>query len=230
MAKTYNTYYDIPKLTVWGMKQEDGSVPRLVLSFRDGVPRLKVYYGKDKGISEYAADHLTFGCITKAIRRVATGPFGVHEAIPTYKNKYEDGKPTGEKVPGNKLVIGRSKEGIFYILIMDANKESLPIQFGQSDWHDHYGTDKEMIAKSQISGEMGEYFANLLDAIIADMLVVYAKDSYEQGEYKPMVIEPYDPSKPRASKFKSGGQNTAPKSQLPAAPTSMDNFDDDIPF
>lgn len=231
MQRSFNTHYDIPKLTLFGTPPAEGEpTPRMVLAFRDGVPRFKVYLGKDKGIVDYGMEHKVFGVIIKSLKRVAEGEYGCKESHPSYKSVWKDNKVVpGEKKIGPTLIFGRSKEGICYVCMRDPIKGNIVFPVTQNIWHEHNGSDQEKRKEADISSDMTMFFAECAENIVFDYLTEYAKDAAEFGEYKPMIIEPYDPDKPRQGKFNNNVSKPAPATAANTAPLDT-VYDDDIPF
>ena len=91
----YKTFYDVPKLTVWGdsIDSEGGKGrARLSFGFRDGNPRFIVNTGEatgGAGMIIFPMDFMTFGGVCEVIDRIIQAEPGAKCSITSLGVKYE---------------------------------------------------------------------------------------------------------------------------------------------
>lgn len=216
-AKLYKTYYDISKLTIWGDNDPDnpGNKPRLVFSFRDGMPRVTVYTGVTgpNGVISAASDYPNFMVVCDLLEEVANGPDGVQYAGDSLSLKWENDKPTNQKYVTGTLYLGKSKEGLVYISVMAEGKPKIVFTLKNSDFHAWRDKNKQPVPESKLSCIMARGFARMFRDILSRSAVDYTNEEYDGGGRNLNVIRANQGSISKASQT-----------------AIIESFDDDVPL
>lgn len=226
MVGMYNTYYDVSKCTLWGIKGDnDQFSPRLVLSFRDGNPRFVVYTGEKGVIINFPCDVFIMQTVLDRMKEIVDAPPGTKIGVNSKSVHYDNGKRTNEKRLVSTLYVGKNKDGIIYIYIREDKKPDIIFAFRKNEWHDFFDANKVELPEDVMS----RYFANAYIKFIENSLALfihqYTLEAYQKGEYKPGVIENgRQPAKGQGT-MKGYASKGAEK-----AMAKFDEFDEDIPM
>lgn len=188
MANTSKTYFDIPKLSMRGPEQEDGSFPSLVLGFRDGVPRMKVYLGQGNGVLEWAAVPTEFMAFLDDFVEMCSAPGGTFIELDGIKDKWVDNKRTNETYVAVRMRVGKTKEGIMYLMLMQEGKPQIPFFFKRTKYHETRDIQKERVKDHISSVKLVKGYVVLVQDILANLLLQHANDNYDNGTSKPYPI------------------------------------------
>ena len=182
MAKMLKNYYDISNFVIWGdAVNENSSRSRLVLSFRDGKPRLTVYTGlKGQGsVISFPCDSIHITTIFNMLKEIAQGEPSKKVSIDSLTLKYVDNKVTNELELVSTLYIGKSEEGIVYLAIISENKPKLVFSIRPSRFHVFRDSEKNVIPEAQISKMMAISLADLALNLVAIGIMQYTSEDYE---------------------------------------------------
>ena len=201
MSKMLKNYYDISNFVIWGdAVNENSSRSRLVLSFRDGKPRLTVYTGLkgQTGIISFPCDSIHITTIFNMLKEIAQGEPNKKVSIDSLTLKYVDNKATNELELVSTLYIGKSEEGIVYLAIISENKPKLVFSIRPSRFHVFRDSEKNIIPESQISKMMAISLADLALNLVAIGIMQYTSEDYEVNRQssKPSKEESSDIMKP----------------------------------
>lgn len=216
-AKLYKTYYDISKLTIWGDVDANnpGNKPRLVFSFRDGMPRVTVYTGVTgpNGVISAASDYPNFAVVCELLEEVANGPNDVQYSGDSLSLKWENDKPTNQKYVTGTLYLGKTKEGIVYISVMAEGKPKIVFTLKNSDFHMWRDKDKQPVSEAKLSSIIAKGYARMFRDILSRSVVDYTNEEYDGGGRNLNVIR--------------SAQGTTNKASQNAI---IDSFDTDVPM
>lgn len=196
--KTYKTYYNLARLTIWaddeGFGEANQRRPNLTFSFRDGNPRISVYTGKSgpSALITFPMDNVTFGSVIEAMSDVINLGPGTKRTIESLSYEWKDNKPTTNLVLKSTLYVGQTKEGVIYLSVIEEDKEKLVFPLQASKFHkyrDETGTEN---SKSDVSKLLAKGLVKVLSNIQARIIVDYTNEEYERGDRKPMSIKGYE--------------------------------------
>ena len=189
----YKTFYDLSRLVFWAETHEDEKRARLTLGFRDGNPRFTVNTGLAKGAEGmivFPCDpiHLTTAMIF--LEDIANGTYeGERVLIESLAPaNYTDGKPSKEKLVKATLYAGKTKEGIIYLSVVADKKPKIIFPMKMSDFHVTRNGDKTPVPEPEVSKRIALATAYLVKSVVANAILEYAKNEYEEGERKPFAI------------------------------------------
>jgi hypothetical protein len=181
--KIYKTYYDIDRLVIWGDETNDPQVrrARLVLSFRDGNPRITVYTGQKSasGVISFPCEAVHVTTIFNYLKEIANSEPGTKITVDSLTTKYTDNKPTNELDLVSTLHIGKSKEGIVYISVISENKPKIVFSIKPSRFHIFRDAEKNIIPESVISSKMAVSIAELALNVVSQAILQYTNEQYD---------------------------------------------------
>lgn len=234
MQGMYNTFYDVGKMALWADKGDRAKAPRLTYSFRDGNPRFTVhtgeeapnYQGEMKPVTiNFPCSLMVFYSVMEAIKRVADGEPGYKESINSKTNVYVDGQRTEQKRIVSTFNVGKTKEGIVTILIKEDKKPDIAFAFVKNEWHDHTHSNQEEMSDAEQSKIYAKAYCFLITNSLSIALMEYTRDSFTHGEYKPYVIQPFEPNKGKPKGKQSYGSKGTQQ-----AISNLDEYDENLPF
>lgn len=225
-ASMYQTYYDISKLTLFGEKGDLPKTPRLVISFRDGNPRLVVYTGEEKGIINFPTDYLTFSATLEVLEDVINSEPGTKLRVDSIGNKFENGERTDQKELVSALYVGKTEKGMVYMLLSREGSPKIPFLFASSDWHKFRKGDGSEVEPPTMSNYIARGFLNLARGALAKALLDYTSEAYDKGDYKPYPIGGFSGGKSGLANTKGYSNNKKEGIEE----MNLDSFSDDIPF
>lgn len=229
MSGMLNTYYDVSKLSLWGEKGNQESNPRFALSFRDGNPRFVTYTGEIGSIINFPCDYRTFVAVLEAFEFMLDAPKGARISIDSKGRKYVNGQRTDEIRLVSVLHIGKSKEGVIFVSLVEEGKPKIAFAFNKNEWHDFRNESGEDIPVEVLSRWYAAGYLKLVRNAIAVMLVDYTREAYRDGEYKPTPIDNGN----NKGKFQGKNNNNYGKKQnQPSTVPEMSSIDlnEDILF
>lgn len=184
MSHVFKKYYDVSKYVIWGDPVEEGGKrSRMILSFRDGNPRMVVYTGGmgAESIINFPADMATLTSIMSTFKEIAQKKEpGYKEIIESLTTVYKDDKPTNEKRVLSKLYIGKSKEGIMYMSLVSENRPKLIFTFIPSLYHVFRDGDGNKIPDAVMSCRLAVAFADTMLDAIATVMIQYTNEEYTE--------------------------------------------------
>lgn len=183
MPQLVKTYYDISKFVLWSDSADDNSrKARLVLSFRDGNPRITVYAGGTvDSVISFPSDIPTIVSVFNYMKEIAKSAPGTKIAVESLTTLYQDNKPTKEKKLVSTLYIGKSKEGLVYLSVISEGKPKLVFTIKSSDYHTFKDSDKNNIPADKISEMMAIGMADMALNIVSNIVLQYTNEEYSSG-------------------------------------------------
>ena len=197
----------------------EGKWSNLYWGLYSNNPRLTVYTGDpaDKGFENgKIAGHLganDFFALIQSLREAATQENNWREKWELKNYTFYGGKRSEHPTVVAELWIGKTKEGVIWISIVDPkNKDRPRIQFPfmPNDFTSLYSSDGNPLDKSKVSALYAKGYANVLDNLVAHLL----------------VTEYVDESAKTSTQKKEGGNNYGNTSKQ----QSSDVSDEDFPF
>lgn len=202
---TYKTYYDISKVVIWaddeGVSNDNGRRPRMVFGLRDGNPRVMVFTGENlpAGVITFPMDHYTFGSVLRSFKRVVDGEPGNRLSIESIGSVYKDNKPTNETRLVSTLHIGKTKDGIVYLSLIEDTKPKIVFPLKATKWHKYKDSNKEDLPEAEVSVMLAEGIIELLQGISVNMVMKYTSDEYMYGDREPGPIRGFENLKKRGA-------------------------------
>jgi hypothetical protein len=181
MALFSKKFSDITGFVLWSDSSVENRRARLVLSYRDSNPRFTVYTGAagKEGVISWPCDLPHFVTILNMLKDIANGPNGDKKVIDSLTVKYENDKPTNEKMLVSKLVIGKNNEGVCYMALIDENKPKIAFEIKPSQYHIFRDSNGEMIPISAVSRLMTIGIADSLLTLVSVTMLEHTKETYE---------------------------------------------------
>jgi hypothetical protein len=203
MALFSKKFSDITGFVLWSDSSVENRRARLVLSYRDSNPRFTVYTGAagKEGVISWPCDLPHFVTILNMLKDIANGPNGDKKVIDSLTTKYENDKPTNEKVLMSKLVIGKNNEGVCYMALIDENKPKIAFEIKPSQYHIFRDSNGEMIPISAVSRLMTIGIADSLLTLVSVTMLEHTKETYENVTNRSEI-------KPRGKGGKDNSSNT----------------------
>lgn len=195
---SYKTYYDVSRIVIWsdgeGEGQDSGRRPRMVLSFRDGNPRITVYTGVTgpNGVITFPMDIYTFGSVLEAMKEVVAGEPGGKITIDSIGSVYENNKPTNQTRVVSVLHIGKTKEGVVYLSVIDETKPKIVFPLKPTKWHNYRGPDKELLPESKVSEHIANGLITTFSNVLPLMAMKYTSDEYKYSGRTPSPIRGFE--------------------------------------
>ena len=183
MAIFTESYIDVSKLLFWGEVSGDvdpSRKPRMVISFRDGNPRITVYTGEQGpgGVISFPSDYPTMVSILSLLKDIINSEPGTKVSVDSLTTIYENNKPTNDKKVVSTLYIGKSKQGIIYFSLIAENKPKIVFPFKASPFHVYRDNEGNIIPDEIISKKITENLVNFILNIISNAIVKYTEEEY----------------------------------------------------
>lgn len=198
MNTLYKRYYDIGKVTIWadseGTNDQNAKRPRMVLSFRDGNPRFNVYTGETgpNGIIFFPMDVYTFGAVIETLKLVIDSEPGTKLSIDSLGSVWENDKPTNKTRVVSVLYIGKTKDGVIYLSVIDETKPKIVFPLKSTKFHNFYDTNKEKRNDGEISKLLARGLVTTFTQMVSNVIAAYVEQEYKYGQYKPGVIKGFE--------------------------------------
>lgn len=198
MDNSYKTYYDVAKIVIWsdgeGENQDNGKRARMVLTFRDGNPRLNVYTGEPmpQGIIGFPMDHYTFGSVLNLLEQVANAEPGYRVSVDSIGTLYENNKPTNQTRVVSVLHMGKTKEGVVYLSVIDETKPKIIFPLKPTKWHNYKGPDKEPLSDGEVSVHIAKGLVKTIGRILPMMAMKYTSDEFKYSDRFPAPIRGFE--------------------------------------
>lgn len=198
MNTVYKTYYDVAKLTIWadgeGLNDANAKRPRMILSFRDGNPRITVYTGETgpNGVISFPMDPYTFGGFIESVKDIIKAEPGTKVTIDSIGSVWENNKPTDKQRVVAVIHIGKTKDGIIYFSVIDEMKPKIVFPLKVSKWHTFRDTNKEVLPEARSSELLARGLVTTLGLIMAQVVVNYTNQEYAFGDRKPGPIKGFE--------------------------------------
>jgi len=183
MAIFTNSYIDISKFLLWGEVSGDtdsSHKPRMVISFRDGNPRITVYTGEQgsNGIISFPSDYTTMVSILTLLKDIINAEPGTKISVDSLTTLYENNKPTNDKKLVSTLYIGKSKQGIIYLSLIAENKPKIVFPIKASPYHIYKDNEGNIISDEIISKKITENLVTFILNIISNIIINYTEEEY----------------------------------------------------
>lgn len=183
MSNMIGRFFDIQRFVLWSDEAlesgDQNNKPRLVLSFRDGYPRITVYTGinSKEGVISFPSDYPTMTYIFNVLKEVANSEPGAKFVVDSLTNSYgEDGKPTGDKKLVSKLFVGKSKSGVVYLSVISEDKPKIVFPIKPSPYHVFRDSENNEIPEEVISSKLAIGIADLALGILANAIIQHANE------------------------------------------------------
>lgn len=226
MASMYKSFYDIGKIVIWADGEginNDSKRPRMTLSFRDGNPRIVVNTGEPGvvGMINFPMDPLTFGAVLETLRDIVTAEPGTRWTIDSLGSVWENDKPTDALRTVSVLHIGKTKDGIIYLCLIEETKPKIVFPLKSSKYHNFRDESKNLLPDSVISERLARGLIGTLSIIHANIIVDYTRDEYTYGNRKPYPLKGFE-NVTSKDKPKSEGKLTHLDSEMGAILEDLD--------
>jgi hypothetical protein len=152
------TTLQLEKLSLYGEATNGKWSPKLTWAIRKGFPRIIVYTNSgDPGVPvrdtiiNAPMNHINFNIFIDIFKKAIKAKPGEKFKMDCLNAKWEDGKTTNEKYLQGSIIIGKDKEGIIWISVVEENKPKIKFEILGSDWHRYYNTDGSQATKTEVS-------------------------------------------------------------------------------
>lgn len=148
---------DFERLQMWtATPGAAGKRAKLAFGVRDGNPRVTVFTNdpNDKisnGIIYAAMNPETFYTFLELFNNVIRAKEETKYKISCYGTRWENDKPTKDKILISDLCFGRDADGIIWICLIAENRPKIKFEFSISDYHLLYDAHGQQFDKSQAS-------------------------------------------------------------------------------
>ena len=197
--QSYKTFYNIQRIVFWADQEgfgEDGQKrPRMTLSYRDGNPRFTVYTGASVGMDgmiNFPMDTITFGSVIELFKTVIEEEPGSKRSIDSFTKEYVDNKPTENLKLMSTLHMGKTKDGIVYLSLIEEGKPKIVFPLRHSKWHSYRDANKEELSVADVSLNIARGVANMFENILSHVIMQYNTDEYTYGGRPPMPLRGYE--------------------------------------
>jgi DNA-binding protein YbaB len=195
MAVFVKKYLDVGRFALWAEGTGDNKRARLIMSFRDGQPRLTVYTGvsgKD-GVLSFPSDVPTMVYFLARLKEVAAGENGTRWPIDSLTHIYENDKPTKQKRVVSTVYVGKSSEGIVYISVIGENRPKIVFEIKPSEYHLFKDRDNQKLSDGVVSAIMAKGLSDFMLQMLSDAVMRHAvEDATEGGTATSTVVPPYN--------------------------------------
>ena len=161
---------DFERLSMWTPTPgAPGKRARLAFGIRDGNPRITVFTNdpNDKvnnGVIYAAMNPETFYGFLELFSAVLRAKEETKFKVQCFGTRWENDKPTKEKILISDLCFGRDAEGVIWICIIADNRPKIKFEFNISDYHLLVDSDGKQFDKARASRlEAGAKLALLHD-------------------------------------------------------------------
>lgn len=185
--RLYQRYYDVAKLVLWAEPvSEDSKRAQLILSFRDGNPRLVVYTGVEgkESVISFPMDIPTVTAVMLGLKDIASGPNDKREEVESLTTIYEDNKPTNQKKVLSTLLMGKSKDGIVYLCVISEGRPKIVFPIKSSPFHTWRTSNKEAIPEAIISARLALGISDMMLRAVGNVMTAYTDEMYSTGTKK----------------------------------------------
>lgn len=149
--------HDFERLQMWTPTPgAPGKRAKLSFGIRDGNPRVTVFTNdpNDKinnGVIYAAMNPETFYAFMELFGNVIRAKEEVKYKISCFGTRWENNKPTKEKILISDLCFGRDAEGMIWICIIAENRPKIKFEFNISDYHLLLDGDGKQFDKARAS-------------------------------------------------------------------------------
>lgn len=226
MASMYKSFYDIGKIVIWADGEginSDSKRARMTLSFRDGNPRIVVNTGEPgvAGMINFPMDPYTFGGVLEALKEVIEAEPGTRFSIDSLGSVWENDKPTDALRTVSVLHIGKTKDGVIYLSLIEETKPKIVFPLKSSKYHNFRDEGKNILPDATTSKFLARGLVGTLNIIHANIIVDYTHDEYAYGDRKPYPLKGFE-NVANKSKPKSEGKLTQLDSEMGAILEDLD--------
>lgn len=211
--------FDFERLSMWTPTPgAAGKRARLAFGIRDGNPRITVFTNdpNDKisnGVIYAAMNPETFYSFLELFSSVLRAKEETKYKINCFGTRWENDKPTKEKILVSDLCFGRDAEGVIWICVIAENRPKIKFEFAISDYHLLMDSDGKQFDKARASRlEAGAKLALLHDV------------------YGIAITKNLENPTPRPNKDARGGFKKSGNTSSPAASKKTDELFGDIDF
>lgn len=208
---------DFDKMQMWTPTPgAPGKRAKLGFGIRDGNPRITVFTNdpKDtasKGIIYAAMNPETFFAFLQLFEKVVRSTEETKMKIDCFGLRYENDKPTKDRILLSELYFGRGVDGIVWISVVAENRPKIKFDFRISDFHGIFNGQGNQISEAEASQLEALAKIGLLRTVYANMI---AKN----------IENP--PLRPNANK----GGFSKPNESFKPKPNTDTSFGEDLPF
>lgn len=192
---------------------------KLSFGFRDGNARITVFTNDpndttNKGIIYAGFSPEMFDIFLTLFERVIRSPDEIKHSIDCFTTRYEDNKPTNEKILNAQVWFGKDASKQVWISVTANGRPQIKFTFHVSEWHKFYRPDGTEMDAGEGSAIAAMAHLNLLRQIYGNMITHYLQNPPPPRERMT------EPARPRAQGFDS--DSTGQNGGL--------SFDNDVPF
>lgn len=180
---------------------------KLSFGFRDGNPRITVFTNDPndttaKGIIYAGMLPEVFEVFLTQLDTVIRSKEEMKQVMDCYTQRYEDNKPTGERVLNSQVWVGKDTDGMVWISVTAKGRPQIKFTFQVSDWHKLLKGDGTPFSESEASRLAALAHMNLLRQVYGQMLTQYLQNPPAAREFG---NRPAAPTRPKPTGFDSEG-------------------------
>jgi hypothetical protein len=132
----------------------EGKRARLAFGIRDGNPRVTVFTNDpndkvDKGVIFAGIDPETFFAFLMDFERIVRQNKEDKNKLDCYRSRWENDKPTSDRILGSTLRYGKDADGIVWICLEADNRPKIRFNFKLSEWHAFVKSDGNHISEAE---------------------------------------------------------------------------------
>jgi len=168
---------------------------KLSFGFRDGNPRITVFTNDPndttaKGIIYAGMLPEVFEVFLAQLDTVIRSKEEMKQVMDCYTQRYEDNKPTGERVLNSQVWVGKDTDGMIWISVTAKGRPQIKFTFQVSDWHKLLKGDGTPFSESEASRLAALAHMNLLRQVYAHMLTQYLQNPPAPREFGNRLATP----------------------------------------
>lgn len=192
---------------------------KLSFGFRDGNARITVFTNDpsdtiNKGIIYAGFSPEMFDVFLTLFERVIRSQEEIKHSIDCFTGRYEDNKPTGEKILNAQVWFGKDANKQVWISVTAKGRPQIKFTFQISEWHRFYRPDGSEMDVSESSAIAAMSHLNLLRQIYGNLITHYLQNPPPPRERM------NDSARPRPQGFDSDSNSQS----------GGLSFSDDVPF
>lgn len=202
--KIVKTFIDVAKIVLWAESPvDDAKRARLQVGLRDGNPRIVVYTGgKGKeSILNFPMSIMDTVSIMNILKDIARGENEKMITAVARGAVWKDDKPTNEVKDIASLHIGKSKEGLVFLSVVQEGRPKIVFPFRNSNFMNYRDQTKQPVSESYFSEKMAVGLADLVLEVCAALVLNYTQEEYTNGTRTAVEISGNDSTgKPTGNK------------------------------
>jgi hypothetical protein len=210
---------DFDKFQMWTPTPgAEGKRAKLGFGIRDGNPRITCFTNdpKDtisKGIIYAAMNPETFFAFLTMFEKVIKSTGEVKNKIDCFGMRWENDKPTKDRILISELYFGRTADGIIWISLVAENRPKIKFDFRISDFHGIFHGDGTQITEAESS-----------------QLEAMAKLGLLRSVYSNMIAKQIENPTPRPQNTQGNRGNFNKSGDSSANKSTANTVMDDLPF